>query len=207
MKRSILKASATVAACALAAAVALTGCPQEITPDVGWTAAVENSAVVVRFNSSVRLEASNIVFASDAVEVLDVSGADRMWTVRVNSTATNNTVTMRINRGGISSRPQQVNLAGVGPFSYNVVRTGQVDGSATVSAFRIDFGGAVSGLQASNISVTNAAGGTVALVAGSLRQLDDSTWIINYTGTGTVRFSITGRPDVDLGNGDTSISI
>jgi len=180
VQRGLRKMPAVLAAFGLAAALVLTGCPSEVTPDVGWSAVADcddnTTAIVFNFNAAVGLYQDDISIVSpgNAVVPLGLTGGGRMWTLAVASAA-DGEVWVSINRGGISGRSVPVTVGrddtGIG-FTTNWV--------AAQSAIQLTFDDPISEL---NFTANGENGGTVSDVH-----------IINATGAATVT-GISGTGD------------
>jgi len=186
------KMPAMLAALGLASALVLSGCPQEVSPDIGWTAApgATNNAIVLTFNDPVRnLTLAQINVSSEAeISLTGISGQSRMWTVEFQGNV--DEAWVQIDRGGISRRPQLVE------FGTGV----DIDWTPTIQPFgngrvlQIAFGQPVANAASFSVDVQPGTGAITGLTNWRQSGLDGTVWIADFVfaRAGTLNVSVTG---------------
>jgi len=193
VKRTIAKMTATLAALALVAALA--GCSSDVSPDTGWTVAPDNAlnttALIFTFNDNVNerhLDGNiNVIGQGGEVVTGALSGAGRLWSLPV-TVVRGGAIRVNINRGGISARPVEVNVAAPAVTATSAAFRPEV------SSIEINFGSdVVDGLTSDHIMISTAAGsGGEAVVSGDPSRVNANTWLVpvDVILTGPVNISI-----------------
>jgi len=165
-KRGFGKVPAVLAACGLALALVLTGCPADLSPDTGFTVSPDNNTntTVLNFvfNSNVPDDLTeyyfDVVSASDAaVFVGTLSGRGRARALEVSASRTTE-VLVTILRNGISSMPQSATVYAYNTpdgitWTANLNQASPATGASTDSVIDFLFSRPVVGLTIDNINV------------------------------------------------------
>lgn len=199
VKRGFVKVPAIVAALGLALALVLTGCPAEVTPDIGWTAVQTGAGMIgLTFNAPIGgLAHSQISIASPPATAAGAAGALVRWGQPVGGGTTwalpiwvqagnAGDVHISISADGISSRPVTVAVTAGGT-------EGALNG-ITWTANMADTDFFAPGVDTGNIMTFVFSHPVFSLGSGNISFIGDTDGTGGSTGVGGAEVVAAGQP-------------